>query len=226
MSNRSGKLIVIEGPDGSGKSSVAKELHYKIKETRGWKHQHSPWLTAQPSNGSIGKLIRQELKEKSFEFDAKTMALLFAADRADHINGEIKTFMDTGHVVICDRYILSSIAYQGILLGLGEEYIRTIHKDVLIDPDITIILDVSPEVAAKRNASKKELYDDLDKQKLVNEFYRNSHYPNTVHVDADRSIEVVCDEVYQIALKIINGESMESQFMEKLRKIFRGPPAL
>ncbi len=141
---KKGLFIVIEGIDGSGKGTQSKLLNTWLKGKG-----HSAFLTMEPTEGDIGKLLREALKHGNVA--PKPLALLFAADRIEH-NVQIKKKLSEGKNVICDRYMYSSIAYQGAQ-GVDKEWIGEINKFALV-PDVIIYLDVSPAVGLGRISSK------------------------------------------------------------------------
>lgn len=172
-------FIVFEGLDGSGTST-------QLSLIQGWL---DCVVTSEPSSTSIGKLIRENLKETSFSPD--TMALLFAADRREHVK-EIKEQLDKGKIVVCDRYICSSIAYQ-VALGVNEEFITSLNRD-FIPPDLTIFFDASPELCFERRKSRaeKEIFDDIDFQKKVYIEYLKLPMKR---IDASLSVEEVTEQI-------------------------------
>src|SRR5512144_1571986 len=150
-----GLLLVMEGLDGCGRPTHAKLLAEAIRG-RG-----APVvLTCEPSSGPIGILIRQALQRRlpgpeattPRHLDWTTMALLFAADRMDHLASAIIPALRAGSVVISDRYDLSSLAYQSVTAHGGSDpvpWIRTLNARAL-RPDLTLVIDVPAEVAEER----------------------------------------------------------------------------
>jgi dTMP kinase len=136
------------------------------------------------------------------------MALLFAADRMDHVESEIEPFVAGGGVVVSDRYDASSLAYQSVSSGAaaGEavEWIRLLNRHVR-RPDLTIVLDVAPEVAAERRARRgdaAQLYDASEVQQALTLFYRDlaEHMPQDriVVIDAGGSLDEVHDRIWSV----------------------------
>lgn len=140
-------LIALEGIDGAGKGTQAKLLARWIKEKG-----YEVFLTKEPTDSPIGKLIREGLQTSCF--DARTEALLFAADRSEHLR-EIMRHLHEGRVVITERYVYSSLAYQSAS-GLEMAWLREINS-FAPDADVVIYLDLEPEVALRRIASKSSL---------------------------------------------------------------------
>jgi dTMP kinase len=134
------------------------------------------------------------------------MALLFAADRMDHVESEIDPFIAAGGVVVSDRYDASSLAYQSVSSGVAArqavEWIRSLNSMVR-RPDLTVVLDVPPDLAAERRVRRGEpaqLYEQSEMQRELAGFYRNlaRHMPNdrVVVIDADAPIEAVHERVW------------------------------
>jgi dTMP kinase len=162
-----GLLLVIEGIDGAGTTTQARRLCASLQARSIDCH-----LTREPSDGPIGKLLRQILAGEHAPTDATTLGLLFAADRADHLQREVEPALQAGKVVVSDRYYHSSLAYQGSEEDRG--WIAMLNQRARI-PDQTFFLEVDPEVAAKRRAEDErsdELFDRLETQKRVAEGYR------------------------------------------------------
>ena len=154
-----GLFVVMEGIDGCGSTTHAKLLAEAIRG-RG----AEVVLTCEPSSGPIGTLIRQALQRRlpgpdattPRHFDWTTMALLFAADRMDHLNSTIIPALRAGSVVISDRYDLSSLAYQSVTAHDGSDpvpWIRTLNTQAL-RPDLTLVIDVPAEVAEERRRAR------------------------------------------------------------------------
>jgi dTMP kinase len=150
-----GLFLVVEGIDGCGSTTHARLLAKAIK-SRG----PEVVLTCEPSTGPIGSLIRQVLQRRLFvpdatgprNFDWSTMALLFAADRMDHLDSTVLPALRAGAVVISDRYDLSSLAYQSATAHEGSDpipWIRQLNAQAL-RPDLTLVIDVPAEVAEER----------------------------------------------------------------------------
>ena len=206
-----GLFIVLEGVDGAGTTTHTKQLKDSLASRGLPVHQ-----TREPSDGPIGVMIRQILTGRivvpglhgSRPPTWKTMALLFAADRADHVESEIEPNLRDGVTVISDRYYHSSVAYQSATAPEGADragevarWVREINRYAR-KPDLTIVLDVSPEVAAKRRAERSkgsEIYDDLELQRELTRFYSNieRHFPDEriVHVDSSGSREDVAARI-------------------------------
>ncbi|NPV53100.1 MAG: dTMP kinase [Firmicutes bacterium] len=173
-----GKLIVFEGIDGSGVTTQA----HRLKEYVSSKLQLPVHLTKEPTDGPVGGLIRTILAKRVGvptrdgrleSIDPRSLALLFAADRIDHLEVDILPKLESGIVVICDRYYLSSYAYQSLNVHLAwlEEINRECRR-----PDLTIMLDVPPLVAEKRRNRDRwhvELYEETPKLERVRENYLN-----------------------------------------------------
>ncbi len=202
-----GLFIVIEGVDGAGTTTQVRRLAASLRERGLPVH-----LTHEPSDGPIGVLIRQVLAGRvvvpgihgGHAPEWGTMALLFAADRLDHLEAEIVPNLADGVTVLTDRYDHSSVAYQSLLAGGGAqaaEWVRAINLRAR-RPDLTIVLDVSPEVAAERRQPRgrvRDLYEDDELQTTLAAMYRDieRYFPGDriVHVDGDRDEDAVAHDV-------------------------------
>jgi dTMP kinase len=190
---KKGIFIVIEGLDGSGKTTQASLLSKKLSQS------HSVMLTTEPSQGKIGTFIREGCLYEDKRLPPESEALLFAADRIEHMKKELKPALDEGKMVICDRYIYSSLAYQGSA-GLSLDWIKTINARAL-QPDFSIFIDVAPEQVLKRLQRKKSVMETLETQRKVREVYlKYVENGELVSVDGDKPKEVVADELYNEVL--------------------------
>ena len=130
-------------------------------------------------------------------------ALIFAADRIEHIYNEVKPALDEGKIVICDRYIYSSLAYQGST-GLSLEWIKTINARAL-QPDFSIFIDVPSELAFKRLQRKKSVMETIETQKKVQEVYlKFVEKGELIRIDGDKPADVVAKELFVKVSGLIN----------------------
>ena len=163
-----GWLIALEGIDGAGTTTQIERLSAYI-QSLGWRVQ----TTAEPSKGPVGLLLRQALRGAP-SMDEATLALLFAADRLDHGRRQILPALAAGEVVLTDRYILSSYAYQATHLPLA--WVQTIGSYAR-PADATLFLRVSPATAARRRHSRgdaAEHFDALTRQTQVAQLYEQA----------------------------------------------------
>jgi dTMP kinase len=206
-----GSFIVLEGIDGAGTTTQCERLGAALSS------QGLPVLvTREPTPGPVGSLLRLALTHRLVVPGAhgsrppgwKTMALLFAADRLDHLDAEVVPNLMDGVNVISDRYDLSSLAYQAAASETGDAseaiaWITTLNKHAR-RPDLTIVLDVSGAIAEKRRrhrSSASELYETRELQARLAGIYKHAErlVPNDklVHIDGERSPEQVAADVVQ-----------------------------
>lgn len=196
-----GKFIALEGPDGSGKSTILKLVNQYLLEK---KIDHI--VTREPGGTDIGEEIRHLIVDRENEsMGPETEALLFAAARAQHVHEKILPAIEEGKVVICDRFLLSSLAYQGVGRGLGIKEVKMINEFGLrgVYPDLILFFHVDPEVTLLRKT--KEGGDRLEAEggnfhKGVYEGYMKllKKYPkNIVLIDATKSVEEVCKQTIE-----------------------------
>jgi dTMP kinase len=203
-----GRLVVLEGIDGSGTTTQVARLAARLRAER-----VAVRVTREPSDGPVGTLVRQVLTGRvvvpgGLAPGWATMALLFAADRMDHVESEIQPFIAQGGVVLSDRYDASSLAYQSVSSGSASrdavEWIRSLNRYVR-RPELTIVLDVPPDLAAERRMQRGEaaqLYDQSEVQRALAEFYRDlaKHMPadRVVVVDGSGRVEDVEARVWEV----------------------------
>lgn len=166
--SRRGFFLVFEGIDGAGTTSQQAWLCQRLSDLH-----IAAYKTAEPTGNPVGKLIRQVLRGEHAPFSPHALALLFASDRADHLAREIEPALASGQVVVCDRYVLSSLAYQtaaGVPLSQVEQANATFPT-----PDLTIYFDLPVEIAAQRRAKRgqaQEIFEVDDVQREVARLYR------------------------------------------------------
>ena len=195
-----GKFITFEGADGSGKTTQI-ELIKKYLEEQGKK----VLLTREPGGSDLGNKIRDILLHYDGEVDSLCELLLYMADRAQHVKKVILPALEEGKIVLCDRYIDSSVSYQGYARGLDIERIiklNTIATDGL-EPDLTIVFDVETQTAIERVG---EIKDRLEQEGI--EFHKKLRYgylelakrfPNRIKtVNANLSVEEVFEQVKEL----------------------------
>lgn len=181
--------MVIEGLDGSGKTTQAVLLAEKLSKN------HQVMLTAEPSRGKIGTFIRDCCLYEQTRLPTEAEALLFAADRIEHMQKELKPALDEGKLVICDRYVYSSLAYQGSA-GLSLDWIKTINARA-VQPDFSLFLDVSPERVLERLQRKKSVMETLETQQKVREIYLNYvEKGELIRIDGDKTREDVANVLF------------------------------
>ena len=163
MKNK-GFFICIEGLDGSGKTTHAYRLVRNLQK-RGFDAVY----TTEPSEGEIGKFIRASVLQGKKRVPRVVEALLFAVDRVEHLEKDVKPALREGKVVVSDRCVYSSLAYQGAA-GLDLEWIEEINRFAL-PPDLALYIDVPPEVVVKRIRRKKSVMERLETQRRVKEVY-------------------------------------------------------
>jgi dTMP kinase len=202
MGSKRGRFVVLEGIDGAGTTTHVGHLRAMRVAVR---------ATREPSDGPVGTLVRQVLTGRVVVPGGRapgwaTMALLFAADRMDHVESEIEPFIAEGGVVLSDRYDASSLAYQSVSSGADSkeavEWIRSLNRYVR-RPDLTIVLDVAPETASERRLHRGEpaqLYEQNEVQRALAAFYKDlaKHMPKdrVVVIDASASVDEVHARVW------------------------------
>jgi len=187
-------FLVLDGIDGCGSSTHSKLLKGYL-ESNGFK----VYLTQEPSNNEIGKLLREFLKDS--KIPPTTDALLFAADRDLHWS-DIKKKLDEGMIVISDRYIESSIVYQSLSSDdISMEWVKAINK-FAGKPDLTIILDVDPKVSLARKPDQElEKFEDTSFLEKVRSLYLSRAKEERYHVvNSDDVIEIVQEKIQKIVM--------------------------
>lgn len=197
----SGLFITLEGPEGSGKTTAALKMVDTLK-TLGYEVVY----TREPGGIEIAEQIRQVILDpKNTAMDAKTEALLYAASRRQHLVEKVMPALKEGKIVLCDRFVDSSLVYQGMGRGLGIDTVYQMNLFAIEDvmPDLTIFFDVKPEVGLARIAadSNREV-NRLDMEtidfhhKVYNGYVEVAkHFPNRiVKVDASKDKDEVFDQ--------------------------------
>lgn len=192
-----GVFIVFEGGDGAGKSTQIEKLAQYLRQ-----QNNEVVVTREPGGTVMGKSIRDWLLEQTeVEVDAKTEALLFAADRAHHMHTLIKPALDSNHIVICDRHIDSSVAYQGVARNLGIENIKNISLWAVngITPDLVVVLDISVSAGQARLNRKDRLdRESVEFHEKVNQAYLELAKLNPARylvVNAELAIDEIFEEI-------------------------------
>lgn len=208
-----GMFITFEGGDGAGKSTVINKVYEELV-----KKNLSCMITREPGGIDIAEQIREViLNVKNTKMDARTEALLYAAARRQHLAEKVIPALEEGKIVLCDRFLHSSLAYQGYARGLGIEEVYEINKFAIDSymPDLVILFDIEPKLGLERiNKNKGREINRLDKENMdfhdkVREGYSilmEKYNHNIVKVDASGEV----DEVYLEVSKIIN-ENIENK---------------
>lgn len=200
-----GIFITFEGPEGAGKTTIINMLAEQLENSI---------LTREPGGIDIAEQIRKViLAKENTAMDARTEALLYAAARRQHLVEKVKPALKEGKLVLCDRFVDSSLAYQGYARGLGVDEVFSINQFAIEDmmPELTLYFDIEPELGLKRirTNSDREI-NRLDLEAL--EFHHKvregyllliERFPDRmIKIDASKNIE----EVFQDAARIIKGK--------------------
>lgn len=194
-----GAFICIEGIDASGKTTQAHRLVRNLRR-RGLDAVY----TTEPNTGEIGKLIRDHVLNRKKRVPVAVEALLFAADRVDHVDKEIKPALQKGKIVICDRYVYSTLAYQGAA-DLDLNWIEQINQFALV-PNMALFLDVSPEVVIERmqSKSKKSVMETLKNQRRVCEVYlKMVKEGRLMGIDGNKPVNAVAAEILRAVVEFL-----------------------
>lgn len=203
-------FITFEGPEGSGKTSVLKKISERLIEKG-----YPLVLTREPGGVKISEEIRNViLNKENTMMDARAEALLYAASRRQHLVEKVWPNLKNNKIVFCDRYIDSSLAYQGAARGLGVEEVLAINLFATENtlPDLTLLFDINPEIGLKRiaaNANREINRLDLEKIdfhiKVRNGYLdlAKRYKDRFVTIDASLPLEEVVELTYQAIIKKI-----------------------
>jgi len=162
--------------------------------------------TTEPSPGDIGKFIRTHILQRKRRVPIAVEALLFAVDRVDHLERRIKPALEEGKIVVSDRYVYSSLAYQGAA-GLDLNWIQEINRSV-VTPDLAIYIDVPPEVVVKRIKRKRSVMEKLEVQRKVRDVYMKFVKDGRlVRVDGNRPRDEVARDILTTVLNFLKSQS-------------------
>jgi dTMP kinase len=205
-----GIFITLEGPDGAGKTTIAHMLAEKFENTM---------LTREPGGIDIAEQIRRViLAKENITMDPRTEALLYAAARRQHLVEKVKPALKQGKMVLCDRFVDSSLAYQGYARGLGVDEVFSINQFAIGDmmPELTIYFDIDPELGLSRisknqgrEVNRLDL-ESLDFHQKVHEGYQLllERFPERIiKIDASGSLENVLQDAASAIEKHLNKEA-------------------
>lgn len=202
-----GLFITFEGGECSGKTTIIKEICKALEERK-----ISYISTREPGGIDIAEQIRNIILDvNNTAMTEETEALLYAASRMQHLKERVLPALERGEIVICDRFLDSSLAYQGYARKLGMDSILKINHFALEHlPDLTLFIDVKPEVALKRLANRNKT-DRLDLEDITfhNDVYEGydqvcKKYPERIRrIDGNQDLEKVCSDCIDVVLKFI-----------------------
>ena len=194
---KKGVFVCIEGLDGSGKTTHAHRLVRNLQ-----KLGYDAVYTTEPSRGEIGKFIRASVLHGEKRLPRVVEAFLFALDRVDHLDKMVKPALKEGKIVVSDRYVYSSLAYQGAA-GLDIKWIEEINRLAII-PDLAIYIDVSPEVGVKRIRRNKSVMETLETQLRVQKVYMKFvKKGKLIPLDGDRKKSEVESNILKMVLDFL-----------------------
>jgi dTMP kinase len=204
-------FIALEGIDGTGTTTQLAALGEKLKKAR-----YPHLLTREPTDSPIGIFIRECLRA-TIQVEATTIARLFAADRGEHLYGEqgILDRTKNGELVISDRYLFSSLAYQGVACGMDLPFALNACFPL---PELLVFFDIEPEISMERIASRKEkdIFETLPFQKRVALMYRQvvSLFEGSgmriLRLDANQEREKITEVIWREIVKILDGVVLET----------------
>lgn len=201
-----GFFIVFEGADGSGKSTQIGFLAEYLKS-----QGLNVLQTREPGGCPVAEEIREiVLSKDDKKMEAVTEAMLYAAARAEHVRQVIKPALEEGRLVLCDRYLLSSLAYQGYGRELGVEAVRKINEPAVDGclPDLTVFIDIPPEYAFKR-MNEQKVHDRLEREdmsfheRVFRGFIELSKSENVLCIDATGTKYETRDIIIQKVLPVL-----------------------
>ncbi|WP_066370022.1 dTMP kinase [Neobacillus fumarioli] len=200
-----GTFITFEGPDGAGKTTIIKMVA---------EHLNNVLVTREPGGIDIAEQIRRViLAKENTAMDPRTEALLYAAARRQHLIERVKPALAEGKVVLCDRFVDSSLAYQGYARGVGMDEVFTINQFAIEDmmPKLTIYFDIEPELGLKRiNNNKGREINRLDLENLAFHHKVREGYHILLEWFPDRMVKIdasgTLDEVFQTTLKLVKAK--------------------
>lgn len=205
----SGIFITLEGPDGSGKTTVSKIVEDRLKE-----ENYKVLLTREPGGIDISEQIRNIILDtKNVKMEARTEALLYAAARRQHLMEKVKPALDEGYIVICDRFVDSSLVYQGVGRGIGIEEVYQMNLFAIEDvmPTKTIFFDLPYEIGLARISSSARVADRLDLE--TNDFHKKVYdgymeickrYSDRItRIDASKDVDAVVEQVMDIIKELV-----------------------
>jgi dTMP kinase len=194
--SKKGIFICIEGLDGCGKTTQAKLLAKKLGKS------HKAVYTAEPSRGKIGTYIRECCLYGEKRLSTVVEALLFAADRVEHVENEVLPALREGRLVISDRYVYSSLAYQGAA-GLSLEWIEKVNEHAL-KPDLAVFIDVDPKTVMNRLKSKRSVMENMETQQKVRDIYLKFMAKGELfRIDGNRAKDEVSEALSAMVLKFL-----------------------
>lgn len=203
-------FITFEGPEGAGKTTVIQKIAERLAEEK-----MDVLATREPGGIEIAEKIRSVILDPDHTaMDERTEALLYAAARSQHYFEKVRPALDAGKMVICDRFIDSSLAYQGYARGIGVDEVLSINEFAIGKklPDMTILFDIAPEVGLARiHAHGEREVNRLDVESLafhnkVREGYLQlvERYPERIYVvNADQNIDRVVEDVWSLIYEAI-----------------------
>lgn len=203
-----GIFVALEGPDGSGKSTIGELLHKHFAD-----EGRDIIFTREPGGTEIGESIRHLILDNAnVEMSNRTEALLYAASRAQHIDEKIRPALESGKLVLCDRFVFSSLAYQGIGRELGVDEVKSINDFAISEvfPDLILFFDIDPIFTLKR----KKIEFDYDRlENAGNSFHERvfagygeiiQKYPKNVKIiNARNSIEEVLKDCIETITEVL-----------------------
>ena len=196
---KKGIFISVEGSDGSGKSTQIENIKKFFKDKG-----IDIVFTREPGGTQIGEILRNLVLDKNLkEMDDMTEALVYAAARAQHVAQVIKPALNEGKIVICDRFVDSSIAYQGYGRGLGES-VKIINDFAIAGcmPDVTFLMKMDPRIGRRRIKADQQDRIELEKDDFHIKTFEGylelgRQYPDRiVGIDASRTIEEIKIDIY------------------------------
>lgn len=207
MNLKKGRFIVIDGTDGAGKSTMARDL-VSYLEGKGLKVQH----TREPGGTPFCESIRDALLSSSLhdeKIDSDTELLLMFAMRNQHLKTRIIPAIERNEWIVCERWTSSTFAYQGVARGVGVDKILKMENDfVTANPDMTLIFDVSPEISRERMGKRGDLdYIEQEEQSFFEKVREGYHLYSELSkepcfiIDASQSIENVRTEMLKTVIK-------------------------
>jgi len=193
-----GLFIVLEGIDGSGKDTHLRYLSKELKELG-----HYVVETAEPSRDSVGVFLKRYAGRNEKRLPAETEALLYAADRYEHVKNVIAPALTRGHIVISIRYLYSTLAYQGAA-GVDLDWIREMNR-FAPRPDLAVLLDILPEFSLHRLKRKRSIFESADYLRKVRDIYLQLvREGELVKVDADRPRRVVQEDLMTLITGLLD----------------------